>query len=257
MHNALVMRIAIPQWQGRIAPVFDVAGHLVLIDVEDNRETRREEKQLVKTELPARAVELLGYNADVLICGAISAPLQCRIAASGVRVIAFVCGAVDEVLAAYLTGALVNPAFAMPGCRRWRQRGGEDVLPVEFAKDRGLSSLFHTEGDFDMPFGDQAGPLGQGPMTGRGKGYCKGNVAPGGFNRPPGLGMYGGARTGRARQNRSRGAGLNAAEIPAAAATADRRQEIAELKSAIGGLVGTLDAIQKRLETLETSPKTE
>ena len=168
------MRIAIPVWQGRIAPVFDVAGHLFLIDVEKNRETRREEKQLVKAELSARAAELLSYNADVLICGAISAPLQFRIAVSGVCVIAFVCGAVDDVLAAYLTGVLANPDFAMPGCRRWRQRGGEDVLPVEFVRGRG-------------------------------------------------------------RQNRLRGAGFNAVEISSAAAPADRRQEIAELKSAIGG----------------------
>lgn len=108
-----------------------------------------------------------------------------------------------------------------------------------------------------MPFGDQTGPLGQGPMTGRGKGYCKGNAAPGGFNRAPGLGMGRGAGAGRGRQNRFRGAEINAVEMPAAAATADRRQEITELKSAIGDLVGTLDAIQKRLEALETSPKTE
>ncbi len=130
MHRSFAVRIAIPQWKGRIAPVFDVAGHLLLVDVEDGDETHREEKRLVRAELPARAAELLGYGTDVLICGAISAPLQFRIAAAGVRVIAFVCGAVDEVLAAYLNGRLASETFAMPGCRRWRRRGGEDVPPV-------------------------------------------------------------------------------------------------------------------------------
>ena len=149
MPEALVMKIAIPQWQGRIAPVFDVAGHLLLIDAEDSRETRREEKQLVKTELWARVAELLSYGADVLICGAISAPLQFRIAASGVRVIAFVCGSVTEVLAAYLRGALADPQFAMPGCRRWRRRDGEDVLPVEF-------STPHRHGRFGRGWGTTA-----------------------------------------------------------------------------------------------------
>ena len=136
MHEVALMRIAIPQWQGRIAPVFDVAGHLLLVDVEDNREIHREEKRLVKTEPSARAAELLGYGTGVLICGAVSASLQFRIAASGVQVIAFVCGAVDDVLAAYLNGTLANPVFAMPGCRRWRWRGGEDVLPVGFGMGR-------------------------------------------------------------------------------------------------------------------------
>jgi len=122
------MRIAIPQWQGRIAPVFDVAAHLLMVEVEDNRETHREEKRLIKTELSARAAEVLGYGADILICGAISAPLQFRIAASGIQVIAFICGTVDEVLAAYLNGTLANPAYVMPGCRRWRWRGGRDTF---------------------------------------------------------------------------------------------------------------------------------
>ena len=130
------MRIAIPQWQGRIAPVFDVAANLLLVDVEDNRETHREEKRFVKTELSARTAELLSCGTEVLICGAISAPLQFRIAASGVHVIAFICGAVDEVLPAYLNGTLGSPSFAMPGCRRWRWRGGQDVLPVGFGMGR-------------------------------------------------------------------------------------------------------------------------
>ncbi len=132
LHASVVMRIAIPQWQGRIAPVFDVAAHLLLVDVEDNRETHREEKRLAKVEFAARAAEVLSDGANILICGAISAPLQWKITASGIPVIAFICGAVDEVLAAYLNGTLVKPAFIMPGCHRWRWQGGQDVLPGGF-----------------------------------------------------------------------------------------------------------------------------
>ncbi len=154
------MRIAIPQWQGRIAPVFDVAGHLLLVDVEDNRETHREEKRLVKTEFSARAAEVLGYDADILICGAISAPLQLRIAASGIQVIAFICGTVDEVLAAYLRGQLASPAFVMPGCRRWRRRGGEDVLPVGFGMGGGRGRFRQGRG------GAQGAATREGPPAG-------------------------------------------------------------------------------------------
>jgi predicted Fe-Mo cluster-binding NifX family protein len=139
------MRIAIPQWQGRIAPVFDVAGCLLLVDVENGQELRREEMRLVKTDLDARVAELLGFRVDVLICGAISAPLQSKIAASGVRVSAFLCGSVDHVLAAYLEGSLAKPVFAMPGCRRWRSQGGEDVLPVRPGTRRRRGQLEPTK----------------------------------------------------------------------------------------------------------------
>lgn len=122
------MRIAIPEWQGRIAPVFDVASHLLLVDVEGSREVHREEKRLVKTDVPGRVVELLSCGTNVLICGAISAPLQFRIDTRGIRVIAFICGTVDEVLAAYLNGTLCDATFAMPGCRRRRRRGGREVV---------------------------------------------------------------------------------------------------------------------------------
>ncbi|MGC9159746.1 MAG: hypothetical protein ACP5FH_12245, partial [Terracidiphilus sp.] len=120
-----------------IAPVFDVASHLLLVDVEDGREAHREEKRLVREEWSARADELLNCSPDVLICGAISAPLQLRIAACGVRVNAFLCGAVDDVLAAYLNGTLASRAFAMPGCQRWRRQEGEDIMPGGFGAGAG------------------------------------------------------------------------------------------------------------------------
>lgn len=130
VQRPIAMRIAIPQWQGRIAPVFDVAAHLLLVDVEEGRETHREERHLLKTELCARTAELLNCGIDVLICGAISASLQFKIAASGIRVSAFICGAVNDVLFAYLNGTLANRPFAMPGCQRWRRLSGEIVLPA-------------------------------------------------------------------------------------------------------------------------------
>lgn len=44
-----------------------------------------------------------------------------------------------------------------------------------------------------MPAGDGTGPMGQGPMTGRGAGYCSGFDAPGWANPMPGrgFGVYG------------------------------------------------------------------
>lgn len=159
------MRIAIPEWQGRIAPVFDVSSHLLQVDVEDNRETCREERRLVMTGLSARAEELLNCRPDVLICGAISAPLQFKIAASGVRVIAFLCGAVDDVLAAFLNGTLASRAFAMPGCQRWRRREGEEMMPGGFGAGagRGGGRRPRARGEGAAGAGRMSGPAAAGP----------------------------------------------------------------------------------------------
>ncbi|HHF42155.1 MAG: hypothetical protein DRJ11_04565 [Candidatus Aminicenantes bacterium] len=40
-----------------------------------------------------------------------------------------------------------------------------------------------------MPFGDRTGPLGLGPRTGRGMGYCSGFPTPGFMNPGPGWGF--------------------------------------------------------------------
>jgi hypothetical protein len=54
-----------------------------------------------------------------------------------------------------------------------------------------------------MPFGDGTGPVGQGPKTGRGAGYCAGNGMPGYANPVPRRGFRG--RGGRGRGFAGRG----------------------------------------------------
>ncbi|MFO8019807.1 MAG: DUF5320 domain-containing protein [Promethearchaeia archaeon] len=53
-----------------------------------------------------------------------------------------------------------------------------------------------------MPRGDQTGPTGQGPMTGRGLGICSGSATPGFVNQGIGL-------AGRTRNPQSANVGLN------------------------------------------------
>jgi len=50
-----------------------------------------------------------------------------------------------------------------------------------------------------MPWGDGTGPLGLGPMTGRGAGYCAGFSVPGFLNPYPGRGFFGRWFWGRGR----------------------------------------------------------
>jgi predicted Fe-Mo cluster-binding NifX family protein len=159
------MKVAIPEWRGRVSPVFDVAGNLLLIEVENGREVRREERRLPCANSVARTAEFLGIGAGTLICGAISAPVRARLADSGVKVIGFVCGRINEVLAAFLNGDLAKGAFAMPGCKRCSQQQGGTEMPGRFGIG-GRRDGHHAKG-----FGRAAGRIG-GPGAAGPGGFC-------------------------------------------------------------------------------------
>jgi predicted Fe-Mo cluster-binding NifX family protein len=120
------MKLAIPVWQGRVSPVFDVAGQLLLVELTDGREIAREEQVIQEIMPDLRAKKLAELGVETLICGGISQSLEAMLADDGIRVIARICGGVEEVLAAFLARRLGDERFAMPGCcggRRQRQRG--------------------------------------------------------------------------------------------------------------------------------------
>ena len=119
------MRVAIPTWSGRVSPVFDVAKQLLLVDLDGEAAAGRQEAAIEGTELGARARRVVELGVDVLICGAISMPLEAMLVSLGVRVIPHTCGPTEEVLRAFASGRLPDEAFLMPGCcRRRRFRGG-------------------------------------------------------------------------------------------------------------------------------------
>lgn len=107
--------------------MLDVARHLLVVDVETNAEVGRSEVELEESRIAARASRVTAIGVHVLICGAISWPLEAMLTSAGVRVIPQTCGPVDDVLRAFLAGQLASEAFLMPGCcgRRRRFRGGQ------------------------------------------------------------------------------------------------------------------------------------
>jgi predicted Fe-Mo cluster-binding NifX family protein len=119
------MKVAIPTWCGAISPVFDVARHLLVVDIEDGAEIDRNEMAFEDKDLASRTRRVAGLGVNVLICGAISWPLEAMLASAGVRVIPQTCGPAEEVLRAFISGQLTDTAFLMPGCcgRRRRVRG--------------------------------------------------------------------------------------------------------------------------------------
>ncbi len=128
------MKIAIPQWQGRVSPVFDVASTVMLADVEDARPLLRETVQLQADSLRQRALALAELGVGVLICGAVSRPLELALTHVGIEVIPQTCGEVEEVLLAYTDGSLLKHGrFLMPGCcgrRGIREQTGTGGQPL-------------------------------------------------------------------------------------------------------------------------------
>ena len=117
------MRVAIPTWEGRVSPVFDVARRLILVDVESGQEVARKEEPIDESGPAARTRHLAGLGVDVLVCGAISGSLAGMLTANGMKVVPWICGEVENVFQAFLRGRLSDPSFSMPGCCGRRGRG--------------------------------------------------------------------------------------------------------------------------------------
>lgn len=118
-------KAAFSAWGDRIAPVFDVAGQIHVVEIKAGKIVR-ESRELLE-ELPPlqRVPRLVELGIDTLICGAISRHLHELIAANGIRVISFVTGDLSELIGIWLRGEFDGSAFAMPGCRaRIRHQGG-------------------------------------------------------------------------------------------------------------------------------------
>lgn len=112
-------------WKDRIAPVFDTAREVQVVEVQSGKIVRESRETLEGNQPLRTALRFAELQTDVLICGAISGYVQALIAAYGIRIVPFVSGELRPVIDAWVAGKLENDAFAMPGCgRRLRLRRG-------------------------------------------------------------------------------------------------------------------------------------
>lgn len=119
------MKAAFAVWDQRIAPVFDVARRVHLVEAQGGRLVQEHDETLPEGIPAQRVMRLVELGIDALVCGAVSHSLQSLIASYGIRVWPFVAGELDDVVQAWLASRLDNPTYAMPGCqRRLRTRCG-------------------------------------------------------------------------------------------------------------------------------------
>jgi predicted Fe-Mo cluster-binding NifX family protein len=165
------MKAAFAAWNNRIAPVFDVARQILLVETEAGQIVSETREPLEDGLLVQRANRLAELEVSTLVCGAISCPLQEMVEARRIQVISFVAGNLHEVVEACFSGRLESKAFTMPGCC-----------------GRGLRSRFQNGRDFEeeecLMRGRKRGAMGSGGGAGRGSGQGRGRQGPGRMKGP-------------------------------------------------------------------------
>jgi predicted Fe-Mo cluster-binding NifX family protein len=112
------MNVAFSFLDNRIAPVFDSAQRILVLDAEGGSVRSETVAKLVAEEPLDRARALATMNVSVLVCGAISGFLQQFLEGQGIQVIPFRAGSLVDIKAAWLQSRLDSEDFLMPGCRR-------------------------------------------------------------------------------------------------------------------------------------------
>ncbi len=112
------MKIAVPVWNDSVSTVLDFADCLLIAECESGRVNNRSIAGLTGTAGAEKVACLKNLDIRVLLCGAVSRPLERMITAAGIEIVPFLRGPVETVLDAYLSGNLVEPGFMLPGCRR-------------------------------------------------------------------------------------------------------------------------------------------
>ena len=120
----VLMKIVLAIDRDRISLVLDAARCFLLVIPGSDGALMRRKAHIADADPVTKAKRIAELGGGILVCGAVSWPLETMLNAAGIRVIPNTCGPMEEVIAAFFTGNLTERAFLMPGCpgRRYRRR---------------------------------------------------------------------------------------------------------------------------------------
>lgn len=110
------MKTAFAYWENRIAPVFDTARQINIVETDSGKIVNEKLETLPEGMPVQKALRLLELGIGGLVCGAISRQMLNIVSAYGIQVVPFVAGDLRDVISAWLSGGLERESFTMPGC---------------------------------------------------------------------------------------------------------------------------------------------
>ena len=117
-----MMKIAVPVWDQRVSPVLDTADRVLIYEVEGSTITPCGEVFLGQSETVERA-RIISEAADVLVCAALSQPLESCLAGYDVDVRGWLMGDPRGLVEIVAYGNDPGSEWYMPGCGRRRGAG--------------------------------------------------------------------------------------------------------------------------------------
>ena len=121
--------------QNRIAPLLDVTTQFVVVKSNTANALRHITVEIPEVDAWSKARQILATGAELVVCGAVSWPLETMLTVLGMQILANTCGSLDEVIGAVADGTLTENKteqnYLMSGssgrrnrCRHRRYRGG-------------------------------------------------------------------------------------------------------------------------------------
>ncbi len=182
----VLMKLAITTFGSRVAPRFDCADEMLVVEYEGDRRAREVRIALPGPEADQHVRQIVDRRIGVLICGGITPRAARQLELSGVQVLAWVSGETTDAVAAFERGELEPRMMMGPGgrcCGRWgvgQGRGRGMGRGGSQGRGRGMG---------------QGGGQGRGRGRGRGRGMGPGGGQ--GRGRGGGMGQGGGQSRGR------------------------------------------------------------
>lgn len=110
-------RVAIPVFESRVSPVLDSCRRMVIVDIEDGCEIRRQEIVFEKMSRHERIEIFVRWGVRKIICAGIS-DVMCRfLAGKNIAIISGIAGEIEKIINAYICKRLDDQCFVMPGKR--------------------------------------------------------------------------------------------------------------------------------------------
>jgi len=125
---AVTTRIGIPLFGSEVSPRFCFAEAILVVEVENGRESRRFVTPLGEPWLPGRVAQLATLGIRTLLCGGFNRAYLPTAERLGIQIIAGVSGDAEDVLAQFLRGRLLPGSMRLRICQRLMSPTGQGLV---------------------------------------------------------------------------------------------------------------------------------